>query len=146
MNRIHLACTLTCLTTFLVACAGNDLQPDETETFLPRISANGSKFFRYQLDTPSGGAPSTRLIFDANESTDTNTAPEMTRYSAEDEKDRIERRVVALLEQKLAVTAYCREGYTLSERNIGFRRSLLSGECREAASEQDRAQFGNTRP
>jgi len=144
MNIKIRVCLLASLTTLVAACANTELQHDETETFAPRITSDGSKLFSYQLDTPSGGAPSTRLVFDANESTDTNTAPEMARYSAEDEKQHIEVRVIALLEKKLSVTAYCREGYVLSQRDIGFSRSVVTGECRETATDQDRQQFGNS--
>ncbi|MFT5032933.1 MAG: hypothetical protein ACI89D_000855 [Bermanella sp.] len=145
MNKNLCACTLVSLTLLLAACTSNSLRDDETETFSARISLDGSKLFSYQLDTPSGGAPSARLVFDANENKDTNTAPEMKQYSVDDEKQRIELRVVKLLEQKLSVSAYCRDGYVLSQRTIGFSRSVLTGECRESASEQDRQQFGNSK-
>lgn len=150
MNNILCTCTTICTTAslalLLAACANAPLQHDETETFAPRISSDGSKLFSYQLDSPSSNTPSTRLVFDANESTDTNTAPEMTKYSADEEKERIELRVISLLEKKLSVTGYCREGYVLSQRDIGFSRSVVTGECRESATSQDRQQFGRSAP
>lgn len=142
MKRTACVALVLCQSLFLGACASNTLRSDETETFSPRISPDGSKRFTYQLDTPSGGAPGTRLVFDATENTDTNTAPEMAPYSADDEKERIEVRVIALLENNLQVKAYCRDGYVLSRRDIGFSRSVLSGECRETANADDLRLFG----
>lgn len=143
MNRQLCVPVILSQAMIIAACSSTSLRSDETETFLPHISPDGSKLFSYQIDTPSGGAPSTRLVFDATENTDTNTAPEMTQYSASDEKKHIEVRVIGLLEKKLQVTAYCRDGYVLSQRDIGFSRSVLTGECRESASAEDLRQFGS---
>lgn len=125
----------------LTACGGHSLRSDETETFSTRILDNGSKLFTYQLDTPSDSAAQPTLVFDANENIDPNTAPDMAPYSAVDEKARIEARVLALMEDKLEASGYCREGYVVSERTIGFRRSVVSGECRETATDDDRSRF-----
>lgn len=142
MNKIPRSLIVLIQVLILAACSSTTLRDDETETFSPRISADGSKLFTYQLDTPSGGLSTPRLVFDANENKDMNTAPEMAPYSAEDEKRRIEIRVIALLEQKIAASAYCQDGYVLSKRTIGFTRSVLTGECRETATAEDQRRFG----
>ncbi|MBB3047641.1 hypothetical protein FHR99_001907 [Litorivivens lipolytica] len=125
----------------LAACSGSRLQDNETETFSPRIQQDGSKLFDYRLDSPSSGDLKPTLVFDANEPTDMNTPPEMSSYSAEDEKASIEARVMSLLDKKLETTGYCREGYVVIEKVIGFTHSTVIGECREAASADDREQF-----
>lgn len=126
----------------LVACSSSQLQDNETETFSPRIQQDGSKLFDYRLDSPSGEALKPKLVFDANEPTDMNAPPEMSSYSAEDEKASIEARVMTLLDKKLDSTGYCREGYVVIEKMIGFTHSTVTGECREAASAEDRELFG----
>lgn len=126
----------------LAACSGAPLQNNETETFSPRILKDGSKLFDYRLDSPSDGSVKPTLVFDANEPTDMNEPPEMSAYSPDDEKAAIEARVMALLEKKLDSTGYCREGYVVVEKAIGFRSSTVTGECREAASGNDRELFG----
>ncbi len=126
----------------LAACSGAQLQSNETETFSPRILKDGSKLFAYRLDSPADGSVKPTLVFNANEPTDMNEPPEMPAYSADDEKAAIEARVMALLEKKLDRTGYCREGYVVVEKAIGFRNSTITGECREAASDNDRELFG----
>lgn len=140
MTRQRLISLMAVLLT-LAACGGHSLRSDETETFSTRILDNGSKLFSYQLDTPSDSAARPTLVFDANENTDPNTPPDMAPYSADDEKARIESRVLALMDDKLKASGYCRDGYVVSERSIGFRRSVVSGECRETATDEDRNQF-----
>lgn len=134
-----LLATACCL---LTACSGSQLQDNETETFNPRILKDGSKLFDYQLDSPSSDSVKPTLVFDANEPTDMNEAPEMSSYSADDEKANIEARVLTLVEKKLDTTGYCREGYVVVEKVIGFRHSTVTGECRDAASASDRELFG----
>ncbi len=141
MKAYIVSCVMI-LTLQLGACSTANLRSDETETFLPRITQDGSKLFTYQLDTPSGGNPKTSLVFNANENTDLNTAPEMSHYSAEEEKRQIEIRVIRLLENKLEQLQYCHEGYVVSQRTIGFSRSIVTGECRESASTDDQTRFG----
>ncbi len=133
---------LSLIACLLAACSGSQLQDNETETFNPRILKDGSKLFDYRLDSPSDGRVKPTLVFDANEPTDMNEPPEMSAYSADDEKAAIEARVMALIDKKLDNTGYCREGYVVVEKVIGFRHSTVTGECREAASDADRELFG----
>ena len=66
----------------------------------------------------------------------------MSSYSVDDEKANIEARVLTLLEKKLDIAGYCREGYVVVEKVIGFNHSTVTGECRDAASTSDRELFG----
>lgn len=138
MNKTAL---IALILTLMTACSGARLQDNETETFTPRIVDDGSKRFEYQLATPSGRAQKPRLVFDANEPTDMNEPPDMTTYSAEEEKQHIEARVLTLLDRKLETTGYCRQGYVVLRKTIGFSQSVVTGECKETATEADRRQF-----
>ncbi len=133
--------TTLALSTLLIACSSNQLREDETETFQPRILENGSKLFDYRLNTPSDGMQNPKLVFDANEPQDMNSPPEMAPYSADNEKAHIEARVLALVDKKLESTGYCREGFVVVEKYIGFSQSLITGECKESATDEDRRTF-----
>lgn len=47
------------------------------------------------------------------------------------------------LEEKLAQSGYCREGYLPLGQYIEFGQFELRGECQESATEQDRVKFSN---
>ena len=133
--------TTLALCSLLAACGSEPLRDDETETFQPRILEDGSKLFDYRLSTPSDSMQKPKLVFDANETMDMNSPPEMAPYSADNEKAHIEARVLTLLDKKLETTGYCREGFVVVEKHIGFNQSLITGECKESASDDDRRTF-----
>ena len=55
-----------------------------------------------------------------------------------------EGRVLALLETALAETHYCRAGYVLLGRYAGETMGRVRGECKDRATEEDRAHFPDT--
>lgn len=138
--KAHTVIMLT-LCGLLLACSNSELRDDETETFQPRILADGSKMFDYRLDTPSSQPQKPKLVFDANETRDMNSPPEMAPYSAEKEKAHIETRVLNLIDEKIRVTGYCRQGYVVVRQQIGFSQSLVTGECKESATDEDHRAF-----
>lgn len=108
----------------LAACGGGDHRPDEPApgSFTPELLANGTKLFTYTLElepppraTPRRGEPPPR-------------APR----PPDPHKG---------LQAMLLQNGYCQEGYVTLEQYLLARRQLIRGECRESASEADRARF-----
>ncbi len=66
--------------------------------------------------------------------------PRQQRNGISDEDKREE--IMALLEQNLAETEYCRHGYIVLEYSQVAQQTLLKGECQESASEQDKDRWG----
>lgn len=97
-------------------------KPAEHVHFEVLILPNGTKLFEFAVKPP----PVTRPASHALPQTE---SPGSRRLSPE--------RLLKQLEQTLAETGYCREGYQVLERYPNY----LRGECREAATGEDRQRF-----
>lgn len=52
-------------------------------------------------------------------------------------------RIKAMLDNKLAETGYCREGYMSLEESVGRGQAVVRGECTETATDEDITTFGS---
>lgn len=66
--------------------------------------------------------------------------PRQQNNSESDEDKREE--LMALLEENLAETEYCRHGYIVLEYSQVAQQTLLRGECQESASKEDKERWG----
>jgi len=97
---------------------------------IPEITDDGTKFFTFQrdyLNTEQSGLPGAGR----NSNRDSGRRDVMTG------EFEVTERVQAIL----GLTGYCREGFFERHREQTFRRFLIKGECREAASVSDRELF-----
>lgn len=128
----------------IAACSSAELKPTETETFAPKIFADGTKTFTYTLE--DHGRPETRTYIQLQDQRleDIQNQGETPEPPEEQRRARAEWRFYRLLEVKLEQTAFCRKGYIELEADIGIDKSMLRGECREAATAEDREHFGDS--
>tara|TARA_R110002072_G_scaffold11196_1_gene50820 strand:+ start:30793 stop:31224 length:432 start_codon:yes stop_codon:yes gene_type:complete len=124
--------TLPLMAVFVTACGGglNWQAPPAMEQLIPEITEDGTKFFTFQrdyLNTQQSGPPGT----------DRNANREPRRRDVMTGEFEVTERVQAILD----LTGYCREGFFERHREQTFRRFLIKGECREAASVGDREMY-----
>ena len=140
--------TLTLLLAVLLllpACSNHpDKRPQPKEFFSTQISSEGSKFFVYRLELPARGkGDDHRRPAHGGRGGDSARAGAGSGKKSADMTVKPEQRLKALL----ADNNYCREGYVELERRQYSSGISLRGECREAATKQDRRRFGaNDRP
>lgn len=109
--------------------------PRAEEVLLPQISDNGTKFFLFQRNylqaTP-----------DASDALIGRSGP---RSATEDSRGSrmYDRAVEMRVDNALLVTGYCRQGYFELFRDDNRNGFSLRGECREAASDEDKTRFSN---
>lgn len=107
------------------------------DSFNTYIYPNGSKTFRYEFlrgdrtrplvsYDPSGGFTDGQRV-----------------YSAQELRQRNRRFLEDAAARKLEETAFCRDGFFELDTLISYNGGSLRGECREAATDGDRAQFPN---
>lgn len=117
----------------VLACSGGPAwqAPPANESLIPEIHADGTKFFVFQRDylraerepgfQPEGpGGPPQRTV----------TGIRMGEFE-------VEERLTVIMQ----TTGYCRNGFFELYREQTFQSFSVRGECREAATEADRAQF-----
>lgn len=119
---------LSVIAVFVTACGGglNWQAPPAKEQLIPEITGDGTKFFTFQrdyLNTQQSGPPG--------------AGRDAGRRDVMTGEFEVTERVQAILDQ----TGYCREGFFERHREQTFRRFLIKGECREAASASDRQLF-----
>lgn len=123
-------------------------RPIEEDTFVTNIKDSGAKIFRYSMATapaekahgegsgqrsggrkgpPPGASPSSG-----------------SRGGAADNYSKTLDQLYARLEDRLADTQYCREGFIEIDTYEAQQRFYLLGECNESATEQDKQDFVNT--
>ncbi|WP_041523227.1 hypothetical protein [Gilvimarinus agarilyticus] len=129
----------------LAACSSGPKQkPALIEHFSTEILDNGSKLFVYEAvaqatdntrgkgrggggrgEPPSGGGRGGQ-----------------GRNGPQDAgADKVDDRIKEMIDNKLAETGYCREGYMSLEESVKRGQILVRGECTETATEEDRATF-----
>jgi hypothetical protein len=128
----------------LGACA-QPTMPDEHETFITHIHEDGTKIFEYHLDHRDPSRLRTFIEF-----RDDHVSDHYIREPVEDGRERdhqrAERRFLTLARDRIKRSGFCREGYITLEEKIGTATSMLRGECRESATEDDREAFPNRFP
>lgn len=99
--------------------------PDPEVRLLTLIRDNGLKLFEMHFPLPPRDSP--------------------LEGNRRQQKPRLdERRMQAALEERMAVTGFCREGYLLLGRHSGVTVQTLRGECRDRATKEDRERFEDT--
>lgn len=127
----------TLLLTIVSACSTAPSTVGIQDSFNTYIYPNGSKTFRYEFlrgdrtrplvsYDPSGGFTDGQRI-----------------YSAQELRQRNRRFLEEGAARKLEETAFCRDGFFELDTLISYNGGSLRGECREAATDSDRAQFPN---
>ncbi len=121
--------------TLLQGCSSAQHQGDVNERFRTNILDNGTKLFFYEFSR--GEKIRTLLPYDQKGGfTDGRDV-----YSAEELRRKNQRYLNASVTRKLEQTGYCREGFYTLDTLVGYANASLRGECREAASDEDRQRF-----
>jgi hypothetical protein len=136
-------------TGFLSGCA---TQPPKIsqQKFISHIFDNDNKQFTFLAFTANNDHQDDNTIVFTGINTGSSSRDEAIRqrqsFKKQQKNDQsLEQQAIAALELQLQKNVYCREGYTLLERQISHERTLLRGECQELATDQDRQNFPNTR-
>ena len=119
----------------LAACGFGRIPPPDNATFETRLADGGLKFFIYRwgpLEEEHQAEPTRHHLPGDGVAL---PAPRFVPHHRESFE--------AAVEDKLAETGYCREGYYVLSRHFIPGESRLRGECKELATEQDRRRFGN---
>lgn len=137
----HLILLLVCCT--LVACASR-LRPSDivNQQFLTDIKPNNSKLFVYIASFRTAKLDKSEDV--VNHPNNQNAAKQLIKRKRQEANSRsLETKLIDALESKLASTGYCRDGYYILSQYIEFGSGEVRGECRESATEADRAIFGS---
>lgn len=136
----------------VAACGSNDSKkvPATQEYFKTNITTDGSKQFDYTLlmERPEGrkrgggGGMANRGGMGAGGAGDMGGRGDMDARK-DKMRERMELTLLEKLDTKLTETTFCREGYMELARTADRGRMTLRGECREQATDDDRAQFPN---
>ncbi len=116
----------------LVAASGGCATPGaDTESFrfATMITDSNLKLFQLSYPRPSGPEPLLRSRPNRPE----RRAPELNEQTLRN-----------ILDQRMESSEYCRSGYLLLGRHSGPTTQMIRGECREAATDDDRRRFPNT--
>ncbi len=119
----------------LSGCSSQDKKrPSFTETFETEISQDGSKRFVYQVspDRAKGGRPPHNRD---------GKPPSREGQKSSNRATKVAEKTEALLQEKLAKTEFCQDGYRVLDSFFERGRYTIRGECRDEASEEDRAKF-----
>lgn len=118
------------LTTFLGGCASfSDSFSQAPANFATSITEDGTKLFDYTVH-PSAGF---KILSQA----------EQKGWKAP--WNEIDHLIYTMLDNKIAMTGYCRDGYIELDSNFSDSLYQISGECYEAATAEDRTYFTATR-
>ncbi len=142
---MRLPITTIIITSLAVLAGCSNQRPDRpppNALFITDITADGSKMFEYQLlgrsdQGKQGGGQGRRPPPDGGQRGDSSR-----QGKGGGNDDRREAMLDRSLEEKLAETGYCREGYLVLERSTLRGSMTLRGECKEAATDADRESFG----
>ncbi|OUR72165.1 hypothetical protein A9Q78_07610 [Methylophaga sp. 41_12_T18] len=149
----------------LSACSHNDAQPkrkpaQQKEVFTTEISNNDEKIFNLHLSSgyqqrPNGNGGPPAGNRGTPPSGDRGGPPPgganggnmPTRQGSQGGHDIDEQQVREQLEQRLKnhvnTTQYCRDGYIIHHTFVGMSSQILTGECVELATQNDRIDFPN---
>ncbi len=146
---------LLCLALF--SCASNERKPPEVkEEFVTKIEQSNLKLFTYTVVMtmpegkhrgmrPGGGMHGGKGMRGGMgggmRSRRGNGSHNGMKRSREEMLSNMKEKFLEKLDDKLAKTGYCREGYTVLDNNFSKGRSQIRGECKEKATEEDRLRF-----
>ncbi len=119
----------------LSGCSNQDKKrPALTETFETEITEDGSKRFVYQVspDRAKGGRQAR---------SQDGRPPSRDGQKPSNRGAKIAEKTEAMLQEKLAKTEFCQDGYMVLDSYFDRGRYTIRGECRDEASEGDRAKF-----
>jgi len=152
--------TLTLLAT---ACSSSPNTPEFEEYLATNIRSDGSKEFYYTVTMSSTGRPKRgnvsggmRVAGGSSSSPQgrggitVSGAPSSAKHGGQAGRgggkpgSRPDERVSELLEKKLRVSGFCRDGWMETERHIQPPSASIRGECDETATDRDRQNFPNT--
>lgn len=131
----------------LTACAGSYNKKEIVHhEFFTDIKEDGSKLFVYVVNFKLEKARKRSPL--ADESRNPNRSGQGTQSRAKSRiqegksnRNDMEATLVLSLEDKLASTGYCREGYFILNQYLEFGNGEIRGECRESANKVDKAIF-----
>ncbi len=121
----------------LTACSSAPSTQGVQESFVTHIYPNDSKTFRYNFSR----GDKTRPLIPYDQTGGFTDGRNV--YTAAELRNKNERYLKGGIERTLAETNYCREGYFILDSLISYSGGSLRGECKEAASEADKAAFPN---
>ncbi len=119
----------------LSGCSSQDKKrPSLTETFETQITEDGSKRFVYQVspDRSKGGRPPRNQD---------GKPPSRDGQKSSNRAAKVAEKTEAMLQEKLAKTEFCQDGYMVLDSFFDRGRYTIRGECRDEASDGDRAKF-----
>ncbi len=126
-------------------CASQSDKPELIERFTTDIKADGSKQFHYSLSRVGGD---TKGKSKNRKGRGQGGAKGGGRGGSSSRKEEMRGKALKLanerMETNLLETGYCREGYLEQSSSMARGRSQYWGECREAASDEDRQKFPNS--
>ncbi len=124
----------------LAGCAGRDRQPHFTETLRTQISIDGTKFFDYFLHADRSRKQGKSTMQGPRKAgSDRSASPRS--LTPEEIQERSRKKLYERLGRKLLETGYCREGFVELYSFFDRGNVELRGECREAATVEDRKNF-----
>lgn len=126
---------------FLQSCATSGRNSDiAQQQFLTDIKENNSKLFVFIASFKVAK-------LDTNDPLMTRPGTGAKQFSQQkrrqSESRELEEKLIEALDEKIAATGYCREGYFVLNQYIHFGSGEIRGECRESATNVDRELFGN---
>lgn len=124
--------TATLLAALVAGCNTAPPKWDIPPSFATNITSGGIKFFTYTLKKPEREE---RLRATAGRN------PGLQRTPSSKQRKRDKNKLTDKVDLFLAENGYCREGYFILDQYIGPAETVLRGECKEGATEQDRMRF-----
>ena len=139
---------LLLFTLALASCAGSYNKKEIVHhEFFTDIKEDNSKLFVYIVNFKLEKARKRSPLADESRTSNRNGQGTQSRAKAriQDGKSNradMEETLIISLEEKLASTGYCREGYFILNQYLEFGNGEIRGECRESANKVDKAIFG----
>jgi len=152
----------------LSACSHNHAQPDrkppeQTESFTTEISNKGEKKFNLNLSRPQQRGPNGPPAGNrgappsgdrggpppggGNVGPSPNGANMPSKQGAQGghdiDEDHVREQLEQRLKEQLNTAQYCRDGYIIHHTFVGMSSQILTGECVELATQDDRVNFPN---
>ena len=132
---IRLSCALV-VSVLLSACSTSRMFDEFHGIFLTRIQEDNTKSFVYT--SPDRGAARGQIRHSAMQSRRHSGQNQQQAYRA---REQLEKRLFQALEQEIATTGYCRDGYIHLGSYIERGLFEIRGECNDTATDNDRAKF-----
>jgi hypothetical protein len=128
-----------------VGCSSNKPRhPEIKEEFSTRITEDGSKLFTYTATLPERKGKQRNMGPPPGGGQGRGGPPPGESSSGKGGKNGKSDPLTQGIDNKLAETGYCREGYFTWEKTISRGTLTVNGECREAATDEDRRVFAKS--